>query len=60
MTSVRWSTVSRYGPSRILENIWENVFFLDLPTYMHIYSIVNADCLRLFKPSMIEDLEEQS
>ena len=27
---------------------------------MHIYSVVNADCLRLFEPSMIEDPEEQS
>ena len=27
---------------------------------MHIYSVVNADCLRLFEPSLIEDPEEQS
>ena len=27
---------------------------------MHIYSVVNIDCLRLFEPSMIEDPEEQS
>ena len=33
---------------------------LDLPTYMHIYSVVNAENLRLFEPSLIEDLEEQS
>jgi len=26
---------------------------------MHIYSVINADCLRLFEPSMIEDPEEQ-
>ena len=26
---------------------------------MHIYSVVNVDCLRLFEPSMIEDLEEK-
>ena len=49
----------RYGPFRILEKIGENAFCLDLPTYMHIYSVVNADCLRLFEPSMIEDPEEQ-
>jgi len=49
-----------YGPFRILEKIGENSFCLDLLAYMHIYSVVNADCLRLFKPSMIEDAEEQS
>ena len=50
----------RYGPFRILEKIGENVFCLDLPAYMHIYLVINADCLRLFEPSMIEDPEEQS
>ena len=50
----------RCGPFRILEKVGENVFRLDLLAYMHIYSVVNADCLRLFEPSMIEDLEEQS
>ena len=49
----------RYGPFKILEKISENSFRLDLPAYMHIYSIVNADCLRLFEPSMIEDPEEK-
>jgi len=48
----------RYGPFRILEKVGENAFRLDLPTYMHIYSDVNVDCLRLFEPSMIEDPEE--
>jgi len=50
----------RYGPFRILEKIGENAFHLDLPAYMHIYSVVNEDCLRLFEPSLIEDPEEQS
>ena len=50
----------RYGPFRILEKIGENAFFLDIPTYMHIYSVVNANFLRLFEPSMIEDPEEKS
>jgi len=50
----------RYGPFRILEKIGENSFHLDLPAYMHIYSVINADCLRLFEPSMIEDLKEHS
>ena len=50
----------RYGPFRILEKAGENAFRLELPAYMYIYSVVNADCLRLFEPSMIEDPEEQS
>ena len=49
-----------YGPFRILEKIGENDFFLDLPTYMHIYLVVNAENLRLFEPLLIEDLEEKS
>ena len=50
----------RYGPFRILEKIGENAFRLDLPAYMHIYSVVNVDCLILFEPSLIEDPKEQS
>ena len=50
----------RYGPFKILEKISENVVRLDLPAYMHIYSFVNADSLRLFEPSLIEYPEEQS
>lgn len=48
----------KYGPFRILEKIGENAFRLDLLAYMHIYSIINVDCLRLFEPSMIEEPEE--
>jgi len=50
----------RYGPFKVLEKIGENAFRLDLPAYMHIYSVVNADNLRLFEPSLIEDPEKQS
>ena len=46
----------RYEPFRILEKIGENAFRLDLLAYMHIYSVVNAESLRLFEPSLIEDL----
>jgi len=51
---------SSTGPFKILEKIGENFFHLDLPAYMHIYSVVNANSLRLFEPSLIENLEEQS
>jgi len=50
----------RYGPFKILEKIGENIFRLDFPAYMHIYLVVNVESLRLFEPSFIEDLEEQS
>ena len=50
----------RYGPFKILEKIGVNAFHLDLLAYMHIYSVVNVDSLRLFEPSLIEDPKEQS
>ena len=49
----------RYVTFKILEKIGENYFRLDLPAYMHIYSIINAECLRLFEPSLNEDPEEK-
>ena len=48
----------RYGPFKILEKIGKNSFRLDFLAYMHIYSVVSADNLRLFEPSLIEDPEE--
>ena len=50
----------RYGPFKILDKIGENDFRLDFPAYMQIYSVVNAKNLRLYEPSLIEDLEEKS
>jgi len=41
-----------------LRKLVRNDFRLDLPAYMHIYSVVNADKLRLFEPSLIEDPKE--
>lgn len=45
----------RYGPFKIIENIDNNAFKLDLPSYMQIYSIFNAKNLRLYEPPLIED-----
>jgi len=47
----------RYGPFKILENIGNNAFKLDLP-HMQIYSIVNVENLRLFEPPLIDDQGE--
>ena len=37
-----------------MENIGENAFKLDLPSYMQIYSVVNVENLRLYEPPLIE------
>lgn len=47
-----------YGPFTILENIGDNAFRLDLPTYMQMYSIVNVENLKLYEPPLIMDTEE--
>jgi hypothetical protein len=49
----------RYGPFTILEKSGTNAFHLDLPPYMHIYSIVNVENLKLFEPPMIIDQDEE-
>ena len=46
----------RYGPFEIVEQVSENAFKLNLPEYMNIYSVMNVEHLKLYKPSMlIED-----
>ena len=47
-----------YGPFQILENIGNNAFKLDLPSYMQIYFVVNVENLRLYEPTLIEDQGE--
>ena len=39
-----------YGPFEILEKVGDNVYRLILPTYMHIYLVMNVDNLKLRKP----------
>jgi hypothetical protein len=48
-----------YGPFQVLENIGDNAYKLSLPPYMHIYSVVNADNLKLYEPSMLDYEEEE-
>jgi hypothetical protein len=49
-----------YGPLTILEKSDTNSFCLDLPPYMHIYSIVNIENLKIFEPPMIMDQDEEA
>jgi hypothetical protein len=48
-----------YGPFTILEKSGTNDFRLDLPPYMQIYSVVNVENLKLFKPPMMMDQGEE-
>lgn len=48
----------RYGPFEIVEKIGHNAFQLNLPPYMHIYSVVIVKNLKLYEPPMVMDLEE--
>jgi hypothetical protein len=48
----------RYGPFKILDKIGTNDFWLELPPYMEIYSVVNVEKLRLYEPPIIEDQGE--
>ncbi len=49
-----------YGPFKIVEKICHKAFQLNFPRYMHIYSVVNVENLKLYEPPMIMDLEENS
>jgi hypothetical protein len=45
----------QYGSLRIMENIGANSLFLDLPSYIHIYSVANVENFKLYEPPMIVD-----
>jgi hypothetical protein len=44
-----------YEPLTILEKHGANAFRLDIPPYMHIYSVVDVENLKYFDPPMIMD-----
>lgn len=44
-----------YGSFMIVKQIGDNVFQLDLPSNMHMYSIINVENLKLFEPSLFDD-----
>ena len=45
----------RYGPFKIIKQVGNNAFQLDLPSYMQMYSIVNVENLHLYEPPLIND-----
>ena len=49
----------RYGPFKIVQQVGENAFRLDLPPYMGIYFVVNSKNLKFFEPSMLDEDEEE-
>jgi hypothetical protein len=44
----------RYGPFEVLEKVGDNAYKLNLPPYIHIYSIVNVENLKLYELSMLD------
>ena len=48
----------RYGPFDILEKVGDNSYKHDLPPYLHIYSLVNGENLKLYEPSMLYQVLE--
>jgi hypothetical protein len=49
----------RYGHFEVLEKVGDNTYKLNIPPYMHIYSIVNVENIKLYEPSMLDEEEEQ-
>ena len=43
----------KYGPFETLVKIGDHSYRLNLPPYMRIYLVVNADNLKLYEPSML-------
>ena len=50
----------RYDPFKIVEDIGNNDFQIDLTPYMHIYLVVNVENMKLYEPPMIIDPEEDT
>ncbi|XP_026451466.1 uncharacterized protein LOC113351745 [Papaver somniferum] len=48
-----------YGPFKILKQFGGNAFQLDLPPYMQMYSVINAEYLKLFEPPLLNKEDDQ-
>ena len=44
-----------HGPFKIIKQVGNNAFQLDLPSYMQMYSIVIVENLCLYEPLFIDD-----
>ena len=45
-----------YGLHTILDKIGENAYRLDLPPQLGIHNVINVNHLKLFEPSLLEEL----
>jgi hypothetical protein len=43
-----------YGPFEVVEKVGDNSYRFSLPPYMHIYSVVNVENLKLYEPPMLD------
>ena len=49
----------RYGPFEISDKVGDNSYILYLPPYLHIYSLVNRENMKLYEPSILyQELEQ--
>ena len=44
-----------YGPLKIIKQVGNNAFQLELPSYMQLYSFDNVENLRFYEPPLIDD-----
>ena len=49
----------RYSPFEVLDKVEDNSYRINLPPYMHIYSVVNVENMKLYEPSMLDKESEQ-
>jgi hypothetical protein len=49
----------QYGPFKIFEKMGDNAYRLSLHPYMYIFSVVNVENIKLYKPSMLDQEEEK-
>ena len=49
----------RYSPFEVLDKVEDNSYRINLPPYMHIYSIVNVENMKLYERSMLDKESKQ-
>lgn len=48
----------RYGPYLITKQLGSNDFHLDLPSYMGLHPVFNANKLKIYDPPLLDEIEE--